>query len=168
MEPVRALRELAGMTQVGLAAAAGTSQPTVAQYEAGQKSPTLDTVRRLAAGVGLEAAVVYVTPLTREDRRSLALHHAIARRLARDPGAVLAQARWNLARMRARPGHAAALLREWDVILDRPVPAVIAQLTDPGEWARELRHVTPFAGVLGADERAAVYAAFSRGEHRPP
>jgi hypothetical protein len=39
-------------------------------------------------------------------------------------------------------------------------------LTDPDPWARELRHVTPFAGVLSAAERAEVYRAFANDEAR--
>lgn len=166
MEPVRALRERTALTQQALARAAGTSQPTIAAYEAGRKSPTVHTVQRLAGAVGLNATVAYTTPLTREDRRSLALHRAIARRLSEDPGAAIARARRNLARMRARPGQATQLLREWAVILDRPVPALLPVLTDPGEWARELRHVTPFGGVLSASERAAVYRAFANDERQ--
>lgn len=71
MTTVRDLRLLAEVTQTDLARAAKTSQPTVAAYEAGTKSPTLATVERLAASVGTEAVVVYVSPLTREDRRSI-------------------------------------------------------------------------------------------------
>lgn len=164
MEPIRALRERAGLTQQALARAGGTSQPTIAAYEAGSKSPTVETLQRLAGAVGFSAVVAYTMPLTREDRRSLALHRAIARRLAEDPAAILAQARRNLAGMRARRGQAAQLLAEWDVILDRPVAAVVEALTDPGEWARELRQVTPFAGALSASERGVVYRSFTRAE----
>jgi len=166
MDPIRALRERAVLTQQSLARAGGTSQPTIAAYEAGRKSPTVHTVQRLASAVGLRATIEYMTPLTREEQRSLELHRAIARRLAADPAAVIARARRNLARMGARGGHATRLLREWDVMLDRPVEALCSVLTDPGEWARELRHVTPFAGVLSASERASVYAAFSSGNGR--
>jgi len=162
MDPIRALRERAALTQQSLALAGGTSQPTIAAYEAGRKSPTVQTLERLAGAVGLHATIDYTTPLTREERRSLALHRAIARRLWADPTAVITHARRNLARMRTRRGEATKLLREWDVILDRPVPALCSVLTDPGEWARELRHVTPFAGVLSASERTAVYEAFTR------
>ena len=168
MDPIRALRERASLTQASLARAGGTSQPTIAAYEAGRKSPTFDTLQRLAGAVGLEATIAYASPLTREDRRSLALHRAIARRIADDPATVLAQARRNLARMRSRRAQAVLLLREWAVILERPVEALAAVLADPGEWARELRQVTPFAGVLTPRERAAVYHAFSRGERRTP
>lgn len=165
MNPVRSLRRRAAVTQHALARAAGTSQPTIAAYEAGRKSPTVATLRRLASAVGLVATVDYCTPLTREERRSLALHRAIAERLAADPGAVIGRARRNLVRMRARHGRAMTLLQEWDIVLDRPVRAVQAVLTDPGEWARELRHVTPFAGVLSAGERAAVYRQFVDDDH---
>ena len=152
------------MTQDALAKAAATSQPTIAAYEAGRKSPTVNTVRRLAKAAGFQAEVAYYPPLNREERRSLYLHRAIAARLADDPERVLALARRSLARMRARPRQGTQLLREWDVILDRPLPALLPVLTDPGEWARELRHVTPFAGVLSAAERAAVYRAFAADE----
>lgn len=162
MDPVRALRERTALTQQSLARAGGTSQPTIAAYEAGRKSPTIHTVQRLAAAVGLQATIEYSSPLTREDRRSLELHRAIARRLTTDPRTVVAHARRNLARMRRRNRHAAKLLREWEVILDRPVPALVATLTSSSDWARQLRHVTPFAGILSAGERAAVYDAFRR------
>jgi hypothetical protein len=96
--------------------------------------------------------------MTREERRSLALHRAIARHLERDPDRIIALARANLGRMKRRArSH---LLDEWDVLLDRPLSALLPVLTDPSPWARELRHVTPFAGVLSAGERTEVYAAF--------
>lgn len=166
MDPVRALRERAALTQHSLARAAGTSQPAIAAYEAGRKSPTMDTLQRLASAVGLHATIEYTTPLTREERRSLALHFAIARRLAADPAAVLALARQNLARMRAHGGPEHRLLREWETALDRPIDALLPALTDPREWARELRQVTPFAGVLSVGERAAVYRRFADDERR--
>lgn len=162
MNPVRTIRRRAALTQAALARAAGTSQPTIAAYEAGDRSPTLRTLEQLAAAAGLEATVDFVPPLTREDRRSLALHQAIAERLAGDPGRVIAQARRTLARMRAASPEAAPLLREWSVLLDRPVAALLPVLTDRGPWARELRQVTPFAGVLTARERAVVYRTAAR------
>jgi hypothetical protein len=138
----------------------------VAAYEAGRKSPTVHTLLRLARAVGLEPVVTYHPPLTREERRSLQLHRAIAARLRDNPERVLAQARHNLARMLARAPAPSQPLREWGVLLDRPVPALLPLLTDPGRWARELRHVTPFAGVLSAAERAQVYRAFAAADRR--
>ncbi len=166
MTTVRDLRSLAEVTQTDLARAAKTSQPTVAAYEAGSKSPTLATVGRLAASVGMEAVVVYVSPLTREDRRSLALHHVIAQRLRRDPEAVLGIARRNRERMsKARP-HAHKLLDEWRDILERPVATIVETMVDPSMHARALRQVTPFAGVLSPTERSVAYTRFATTERR--
>jgi transcriptional regulator with XRE-family HTH domain len=148
------------LTQAALARAAGTSQPAIAAYEAGRKSPTVNTLERLAAAVGLEAAVDFVPPMTREDRRSLVLHRAIAARVAAAPQAMLVHARRNLARMAAGASRS-PLLREWNVLLERPVAALLPVLTDPHPWARELRQVTPFAGILSAAERARIYRSFT-------
>lgn len=164
MNAVRHLRQRAKLTQAELAHAATTSQPTIAAYESGRKSPTLATLERLAASVGLEAAVEFVPPLTREERRSLALHRAIAVRLADDAERGMRQARRNLRQMRRQAGSSSPALNEWRVLLERPLADLLPVLTDPSPWARELRHVTPFAGVLSAAERAEVYRAF--GEDR--
>lgn len=164
MNPVLNLRRLKGLTQAELAAAAGTSQPTIAAYEAGRKSPTLRTIERLARAVGTVAEVAFHPPMTREERRSLHLHEAIAQHLRTDPDAVLQRARRNLEVMRERHPGAAPLLREWEVLLDRPPPDLLPVLTDPGPRARELRQVTPFAGVLSAPERAEVYRSFAEKE----
>lgn len=168
MNVVRSLRQAAGITQEALAAAGGTSQPTVAAYESKRKSPTYETLCRLAESVGLEVAVTFHPPMTREDRRSLALHRAIAKHLTEDPEKVLAHARRTFANMQAGPAGSSALLREWSVLLDRPPSALATLLTDPDPWARELRHVTPFAGVLSAAERAAVYRRFREDERKRP
>lgn len=165
MTTIRTLRSLAQVTQTELARAAGTSQPTVAAYESGSKSPTLSTVERLASSVGKEAVVIFVTPLTREDRRSLAIHQAIALKLRRDPTTVLRIARANLSRLVEQHLHAARLLNEWDNILARPVESIIEATLDPSEHARELRHVTPFAGVLSEAERTTVYRRFAEQEN---
>ncbi len=149
------------MTQTELARAAGTSQPTIAAYESQSKSPTLSTVERLATSVGKEAVVVFVAPLTREDRRSLAVHRAIALKLRHDPTVVLEAAQANLCRSVEQHPHARRLLNEWDDILGRPVENIIESLLDPSPHARDLRHVTPFAGVLSSAERTSVLRRFA-------
>lgn len=166
MNPVTGLRARTGLSQSALAARVGTSQPAVAAYEAERKSPTFRTIERMAHACGLEAHVVYVSPLTREDRRSLYLHSAISRRIAEDPEAALRRARQNLRVMeKANPG-ASPLLREWHRILDAGVERVLRVLADPGEHARDLRQVTPFAGVLTAAERQEAIRSFRRAEHQ--
>lgn len=59
---------------------------------------------------------------------------------------------------------AGVLIEEWIRILDHPIDGIIDVMIDPREHARELRHVTPFAGVLTAAERAHVYREFARSE----
>jgi transcriptional regulator with XRE-family HTH domain len=164
MNEVRLLRRRTGVSQRRLAQLAGTSQPTIAAYETGKKTPSLRTLRRLARAVGLEARTVFVPPMTREDRRSLALHEAIAERLTKAPREVVGRARRTLALTRKRHPGAEALLDEWDALLRLPVSDLVEVLRDPRPRARELRHVTPFAGVLSAGERTNVYRAFETSE----
>ena len=164
-----AARLEAGLSQRELAARAGTSGATVAAYERGTKEPRLSTLRRLleAAGMRLELAYTPATTrrravaLTREERRSLALHRAIAARLAADPATVLATARRTLAVMRRAntDGSAQSWLAEWERRLRGPLAGVIEVLVSTDQSARDLRQVTPFAGVLSDDERRAIYRA---------
>ena len=108
--------------------------------------------------------VTYHPRFTREERRSLALHRAIAERLRHDPQSILEQARRTLSRMSTVASSQA--LREWAVLLDRPLEALVTVMTDPSPWARELRHVTPFAGILSARERTDVLQAFALAERQ--
>lgn len=164
MNPVHLLRRTAGRTQQNLAKLAGTSQSAIAAYEGDRKSPTWRTVERLAWAAGFVAEVRFMRPLTREERRSLLLHEAVAARLCTAPEAGLARAHASLARMHALHPGARPLLDEWQYLLRRPLDALLPVLTDPMPWARELRHVTPFTGILSASERAQVYRAFAQRE----
>jgi len=164
MNEVLLLRCRSGVTQSRLAELAGTSQPTIAAYESGRKAPNLRTLQKLAEAVGLEARMLFVSPLTREDRRSLALHEAVAERLVKDPHAVISRARRTLALMAEKHPGAAALLAEWGVLLRLPVVDLVDVLRDPRPRARELRQVTPFAAVLSAADRTAVYRRFQASE----
>ncbi len=164
MNPVHRLRLTAGRTQQDLATLAGTSQSAVAAYESGRKSPTWRTIERLVLAAGYEVELRFVPTLTREERRSLLLHEAVAARLRAEPEAVLTRARASLARMRALHPGARPLLDEWQCLLRRPLDALLPVLTDPMPWARELRHVTPFTGILSAAERARVYREFAQIE----
>ena len=164
MNLVARLRRSAGLTQAALAELAGTSQPTIAAYETGTKRPNLRTLQRLASAVGLDIHVSFVPPLTREDRRSLVLHERIAERLRAAPAETLARAEANLLRMRALHPGASGLLDEWERLLQGSPDALADALVNPGLHFRDLRHVTPFAGVLSASERAAAYREFRRDE----
>ncbi|CAN5556844.1 MAG: helix-turn-helix domain-containing protein [Actinomycetota bacterium] len=85
-------RRQAGLTQVELAARAGTSQPAVSAYEAGRRSPSVATLQRLLAACGARARVTLekgsatalrngpvgrrLSTRKREVRRTLAKHGA--------------------------------------------------------------------------------------------
>jgi HTH-type transcriptional regulator/antitoxin HipB len=56
-ERVRRARERAGMTQAELASRIGSTQPAVARLEAGGTTPSLNTLRRIAAALDLELIV---------------------------------------------------------------------------------------------------------------
>jgi transcriptional regulator with XRE-family HTH domain len=160
MNPVRLLRAVLGVSQAHLAAMAGTSQPTIASYETGSKSPTWRTIVRVVEAAGA-ACYPWVGPaMTRDQGRSLALHVAIAAELAARPNEVLDIARRNVAVMRVVAPGAAHLLDEWDRILELPAWLVASRMLDPSDHGRDLRQVTPFSGVLDARSRAAVYRAF--------
>lgn len=164
MNPIRKLRAQAGLTQQQLAAAAGTSQSTIAAYESGSKSPTLRTVEHLAGALGLELVAEFVPPMTREDRRSLAFHRAVAERLDQDPEPVIARARKNLIRLTRLHPHAGMLLERWRRWLDMPPGELTSRMLDLGPQARDMRQVSPFSGVLDAAERARVLSCFRREE----
>ncbi len=99
-------------------------------------------------------------PLTRDQARSLALHEAIAIELMAHPDTVVLSAQHNLAAMRQSNPRASRLLDEWDSVLRQSPQRIASQMVDPSEHGRDLRQVTPFAGVLDQRRRAAVYREF--------
>jgi HTH-type transcriptional regulator/antitoxin HipB len=56
-ERVRQARTRLGITQAELAARIGSTQPAMARLEAGGSTPSFDTLRRIAAALGLELVV---------------------------------------------------------------------------------------------------------------
>ena len=171
-----AARVEAGLSQRELAPRARTSGATIAAYERGTKEPRLSTLRRLLEAAGMRLELSYgptstrrpPVALTREEERSLALHRVIALRLAADPKRALAKARRNLAVMRRAnaDGSAKGWLGDWQRRLRGPLPRVIEVLVSTNQHARDLRQVTPFAGVLSDDERQAIYRADTAAQAR--
>lgn len=88
------------------------------------------------------------------DRRSLALHEAVAAKLAERPE-LLDVARDNVERwLRDRPVPA---LMEWrDLLQHEPLSAILDVLRSRSEAATRLRQSSPFAGVLTSEERDAI------------
>ena len=98
--------------------------------------------------------------LTRDQERSLFLHGAVARELRARRTEVIEIARRNISRMRSVNPHAWRLLDDWDRILNGSTSQIVAFMLDPGEHGRDLRQVSPFAGVLTPAQRVAVYSSF--------
>ena len=100
------------------------------------------------------------TGMTRDQVRSLLLAHAVAGRVATDPDGTRALARDNLRRMQASSagGAGTVWLDAWEPLLDRPLLELLAALTSPSPWSRDLRQTSLFAGVLTPAERPRVLA----------
>jgi transcriptional regulator with XRE-family HTH domain len=52
-EVLRRLRQEAGLSQAGLAAAAGIHRRQIHRYESGEQQPALDVAQRLASALGV-------------------------------------------------------------------------------------------------------------------
>jgi hypothetical protein len=91
----------------------------------------------------------------RADRRSLAYHRAVARRLRRPMVDAARRQIWQWQREgRIDDRYANA----WLEILDRPVPDVRRALTTNDSKMRDLRQSSPFAGTLTEAERRKILA----------
>jgi hypothetical protein len=88
------------------------------------------------------------------DRRSLALHEAVAAKLAERPE-LLDVARGNLERW-LRDRRVPALLEWRDLLEHEPLASILDLLRSPSETATRLRQSSPFAGILTLEERGAI------------
>jgi hypothetical protein len=95
----------------------------------------------------------------RIDRRSLAMHQAIADKLRADPS-LLAVARENLARWSKANGSSQPYWDAWQEILNRPLAEVLALMVEDSEKMTAMRQANPFAGILTPRERWAIYDQF--------
>lgn len=96
--------------------------------------------------------------MTRDQRCSLWLAHAIAGQLVAEPAEGVAIARTNLSLLRTRQtrGQTTHWLQEWAQLLDGPLDLLLSTLTSPTSRGHDLRQSAPFAGVLTESERARV------------
>jgi len=102
----------------------------------------------------------------RLDRRSLALHRAIAAKLRADP-TLLEIARQNLKRWSLQEGRSQPYWDAWLELLDQPMEVLLAALVEESERMTAMRQATPFAGVLSPAERWAIYADFPKNADHP-
>ena len=166
MNLVKMLRNQAGTTQQVFAVRVQTSQSTIAAYETGSKSPTMRTVNRFASILGLELSASFVPAMSREDRRSLTFHTAIARVLQRDPDPAVNRARKNLQKLLQSHPHADSLLTCWQAWLELPTEELVTRMLDAGILAREMRQVSPFSGILKPEERSQIIKKFRKANER--
>lgn len=105
--------------------------------------------------------------LTRAQLESLWLHRAIAGKVVTNPQAVLAAAQINLRRLRRMhpEGRSWEWLDRWDALIEEGLEEVLDALTSSAEYAVELRHTSPFVGVLTEAERRTVLDAFTESRH---
>ena len=91
--------------------------------------------------------------LTLAELRSLALHRAVANKLAAEPLATLAIANANLANAIHRGTTHPTYANAWRVLLALPLAELLVKLIDESQEMRDLRQASPFAGVLTPRER---------------
>ncbi|MBI5610262.1 MAG: hypothetical protein HY902_15400 [Deltaproteobacteria bacterium] len=96
------------------------------------------------------------------DRKSLALHAAVAHKLLQD-GELVQRARLRVAEWQRTGSVHEWYASQWAEILSRPMATICTFLIDDGELACTLRQVSPFAGVLTTAERLAVLRSFAPG-----
>jgi hypothetical protein len=96
----------------------------------------------------------------RIDQRSLVMHRAIAGKLRTDP-TLLHIAHDNLNRWMSTANNSRPYFEKWREILARPVPEILDIIVEDTETMSALRQCSPFAGLLTAKERWAIYEQFS-------
>lgn len=105
--------------------------------------------------------------MSRDQRRSLWPADATAGKIAVDPDGCLEIARKNLRAMRTRSrGESRKWLDEWERLLDGSIDRLLDVCTSRSLRGRELRQNSPFAGVLGPDERERALEAWQAQARR--
>jgi transcriptional regulator with XRE-family HTH domain len=161
---IRRSRERAGVGVRELARRLEVTGSAVSQWERSELegSARLDTIAKALDAVG-ERLVVSSQPvqrttrelIRREERVSLELHRAIAKKLIDDPDSVLAVVPANVERMRSvvRGSTANAWLDEWLTLARGSLGALVDTMLSTDQWAIDLRQNSPFAGTLTQQER---------------
>lgn len=100
--------------------------------------------------------------LNRQDRKSLALHQAMARMIEADPSLIARVRRCLDGWLEVDEPPAYAL--EWDRTLGKPLPEILAFVTGETEKAADLRQSSPFTAcrIVPDRERWAILEEFNR------
>ena len=113
------------------------------------------------------AKMADVPTLTRDQCRSLAYNRALVGVLRREPERVLAVARRNLRRLKELHPYATPIFAVWERALALPLDALVERMLATDEEACEMRHASPFAGVLDAATRTRVIREVQQSEGTP-
>ena len=157
---IQEMRKESGLSFRALAERAGTSAPTLSNYERGHIEPKLSTLLRLAEASGTELVVLVVPKLTQAERMTMALHRAVASKLLQNRDRVVRIACKNLAIQRKADtqGRSKEYFDAWESLLKND-EGLLEILTSTSRRARELRPASPFAGVLSDEERLEILQA---------
>ena len=101
----------------------------------------------------------------RIDRRSLALHRAIAAKIRANP-ALLAIAHDNLDRWSRQNSHSQPYWDAWRALLAGPLDDLLAAMVEESDRMTAMRQANPFAGILTPAERWAIYDQFAPASER--
>jgi hypothetical protein len=97
-----------------------------------------------------------MSPHELHDRRSLAIHALIAERIRVDPR-LLERPRARVAEWLLAGTMNPKYPRAWAHLLNGPLEELVEVLLDPGEAATELRHVSPFTGIVDSETRDRIW-----------
>jgi len=95
-------------------------------------------------------------PHSLHDRRSLAIHELVAERIRAD-SSVLDVPRKRVAEWQRTCTMNPKYPKAWSELLNGPIGPLLDLLVDPGEAATELRHVSPFAGLVDMATRERIW-----------
>jgi hypothetical protein len=147
-----------GRTEVPVAALLGLYDAVESERTSGTRKrhviePSIVKQHALALGLDPKELVADVPPgpgHRRAERRSLAYHRALARRLRRP---MVEEARQTLWKWRAQGKIDERYAKQWEGLLRQPIPEIRKAITEDTRTARDLRQNSPFAGVLSEPER---------------
>ena len=142
----------------------GTSRQHVVNLcDAGDLPFVLVGRHRRVSRKDVQTLIAGTRSLSRDQRKSWWLAHAVAAELVKDPHRVISVARENLRRMKESHARGAARVwfDEWHRLLEGDVEDLLEALTSRSPRSRELRQNSPFAGVLSEAERQKALAGFA-------
>ena len=155
MNLLRRLRLNQRLTQAALAELMSVTQPAIAAYESGRRSPNLDAVEKISLRLGRRVALVPSSVAPSHDRSELfsrLLHQRVAEHFVADPSRVRRHGTsWLAQQASTAPGH---YDEQWAELL-RPENEVdlLVTLCVPDAETTGLLSSSPFAGLLSENER---------------